>query len=262
MMSVVQNHSANFLSYVVNSLDQLDDNSKREPVFAKKAEVKQETSEATQPQSIKDLSLDLLDIGIHQSNKNFQRFKESQAYSITDPYVHYDQRLESLKSESVNVAQYLNDRVYFPLRENLICFVDQGRKMYSFLIQIINEHQEKIVNYVNTHYENVLVTLKDNWMRLDFNDDGKVSLEDLKAGMIELYDFLRSYEYIQKAQEVKSQLYDQAINYMKKEVKEPKAPVEDEDEEVEIDLEPVEQKPADQDSKLDSLLAPKKEHIE
>ncbi len=48
---------------------------------------------------------------------------------------------------------------------------------------------------------------------------------------------------------------------MKKEVKEPvAAPAQDSDED--LDEEPVEQKPADQDTKLESLLAPQKEHIE
>lgn len=55
-------------------------------------------------------------------------------------------------------------------------------------------------------------------MRLDFNKDGQVSMEDLKKGVHELYEFMMNYEYLQKAIEVKSRLYNDAIKYMQKDL--------------------------------------------
>ncbi len=77
-----------------------------------------------------------------------------------------------------------------------------------------------MAEYIREHYENVTVLLLDNWMRLDFNNDGHVSMEDLRKGMTELYEFMVSYDYFQKATEIKSNLYHQAIKFMKKEVNE------------------------------------------
>ena len=57
------------------------------------------------------------------------------------------------------------------------------------------------------HYENVTVLIRDNWMRLDFNKDGHVSIEDIKAGAHELLEFLRNFDYLSKATEIKSSLY-------------------------------------------------------
>ncbi len=57
------------------------------------------------------------------------------------------------------------------------------------------------------NYENVTVLLHDNWLRLDFNEDGHVSLDDLKKGVFELYEFLVKFNYYEKATEVKSKLY-------------------------------------------------------
>ncbi len=57
------------------------------------------------------------------------------------------------------------------------------------------------------HYEN---------MRLDFNKDGQVSIEDIKIGAQELFEFLKNFDFLQAATEIKSSLYQEAIKYMKK----------------------------------------------
>jgi len=62
------------------------------------------------------------------------------------------------------------------------------------------------------------VSIKDNWMRLDFDNDGKVSVEDLKRDIQELYNFMKNYNYFDKVLEIKSKLYSQAINFMKTEI--------------------------------------------
>ena len=87
-------------------------------------------------------------------------------------------------------------------------------------MKVIKEHEGKVAEYVHHHYENVQVFLHDNWMRLDFNQDGKVSIEDLKKTVKELYDFMRNYPYYNKATEIKSTLYNEAIKYMQRDLNE------------------------------------------
>jgi hypothetical protein len=60
--------------------------------------------------------------------------------------------------------------------------------------------------------------IKDNWMRLDFNQDGHVGIEDLKKGAHELFEFLKNFDYVNKATEIKSTLYQEALKYMKKDL--------------------------------------------
>ena len=60
---------------------------------------------------------------------------------------------------------------------------------------------------------------RDSWLRLDFDNDGKVSIEDLKKGAGELFEFMKNYEYIQKAIEIKSTIYEEAIKLMKRDLK-------------------------------------------
>jgi hypothetical protein len=90
--------------------------------------------------------------------------------------------------------------------------------MLSFLMEVLLEHQQKVRDYLARNYENVTVLIRDNWMRLDFNKDGHVSIEDIKKGAQELLEFLKNFDYLSAATEIKSSLYQEAIKYMKKEV--------------------------------------------
>ncbi len=59
------------------------------------------------------------------------------------------------------------------------------------------------------------VFVQDNWLRLDFNSDGKVGIDDLRKGLNELYEFLKSYDYIEATQKIKSAVYEEAQKYVK-----------------------------------------------
>ena len=82
--------------------------------------------------------------------------------------------------------------------------------MVSFLMEVVMEHQQRVKEYLARHYDSVTVLIRDNWMRLDFNRDGHVTLEDIKAGAHELVEFLRKFD----PAEIKSSLYQEAIKYM------------------------------------------------
>ena len=44
-------------------------------------------------------------------------------------------------------------------------------------------------------------------------------MDDLKKGVQELYHFVLNYNYYVKAHEIKSKLYNEAIKYMKRDLK-------------------------------------------
>ena len=67
-------------------------------------------------------------------------------------------------------------------------------------------------------YSAVSVTVSGTWMRLDFDSDGSVSVDDLKKSVFGLYEFLRNFDVIEKTTQVKSQLYTDAIAYMQQEL--------------------------------------------
>jgi hypothetical protein len=83
------------------------------------------------------------------------------------------------------------------------------------MMQVVIEKQSILREYLAKNYENVQVLIKENWMRLDFNKDGHVSIEDIKQSAQELFEFLKNFDYLQAATSVKSSLYQEAIKYMK-----------------------------------------------
>jgi ribosome-associated protein YbcJ (S4-like RNA binding protein) len=61
---------------------------------------------------------------------------------------------------------------------------------------------------------------KDNVMRLDFNKDGKIGLDDLKQSMFGLCEFLKNFDVIENTTQIKCKLYEDAISHMQKELEE------------------------------------------
>ena len=59
--------------------------------------------------------------------------------------------------------------------------------------------------------------MQDNYLRLDFNEDGSVGMEDLRASLTQFYAFLKNFEYIEATSRISSNLYDQACSMIKRE---------------------------------------------
>ena len=72
-------------------------------------------------------------------------------------------------------------------------------------------------------------------MRLDFNKDGAVSMDDMRKNLHQFYDFLKNYDYIEATTRIKSNLYDQALKVMKKDQNKQEAGV-DEGDPIEMDV--------------------------
>ena len=67
-----------------------------------------------------------------------------------------------------------------------------------------------MVEYVNKTYSNVTLFVHENWLRLDFNKDGTVSIDDLRQALTQLYEFLKNYDYIEASTRIKSSIYLEA----------------------------------------------------
>jgi len=131
----------------------------------------------------KDLSLELLDIGLFHGQKGLEYLKQTPAYTITDQYVHYDEKYETVKDSSVKIYRYVDESVYTPVKNNLYVIYDATTDYYSFMVKVIQEHHAKVIEYVKEHYDNVQITIQNNWLKLDFNEDGKVTWADLKKSV-------------------------------------------------------------------------------
>jgi len=53
---------------------------------------------------------------------------------LTDPYVRYDEKVDSVKKKSVELYRYLNDKLYTPLKNKFYVIYDQSSTVISFFI--------------------------------------------------------------------------------------------------------------------------------
>ena len=101
------------------------------------------------------------------------------------------------------------------LNQSIVFFYDEASSFVGMLIKVVTDRQSELVDYIRKTYSNVSVFIQDNWMRLDFNQDGAVTAEDLRKNLQEFYKFLVNYHYIQETMKISSSLYDAAKQRMK-----------------------------------------------
>ena len=145
------------------------------------------------------MSGDLLDLWLYEGSKGLKFVQASKAYQLTDPYVNYVEKFEAVKSRSSELLTSLGK-----LPEKVVLYYDDASAFVGMLISVLGERQEELVAYVRSTYSNVQVFVQDNYMRLDFNQDGKVGLEDLRTSLQQFYEFLKNYNYIEATSRIKS----------------------------------------------------------
>jgi hypothetical protein len=219
MLAAILHKPLDLLESLVVTLEKYEENEKRPRHYSNKhsdeqeaeqkkkdgenkdSEKKDDVNEAEKKEQelgerFKDLSLELLDIGIYHGQRGLDYVKQTPVYTFTDKYVHYDDKVEFARDSSVRVYKYVNEGIYNPLKNNLYVIYDTTTGYYSFMVNVIKEHHAKVTQYVRDHYDNVSIKIHDNWLKLDFNNDGKVCFADLKQGVNDLYEFLVNYDYI------------------------------------------------------------------
>lgn len=105
-----------------------------------------------------------------------------------------------------------------PLVQNVFFLIDKYTNKITSFINVITSKQSEITEYVSKTYNSVKVTVEGTWMRLDFDNDGSVSVDDLKLSMVKLYEFLKEFDVIETSTQIRSKLYSEAIKYMQHEL--------------------------------------------
>ncbi len=203
MLQQIQDKSVQLLETIVERLDKFEQLQKRPRVFAKEDD--QDGSQSSDEEQngstekLKQLSFELIDIGLYSSQLALDLVKEKQSdvtSGIQDRIKVLD---EQVREGKVQLYKFFNDRVYSPLMSNLYVIYDCSTQILTFMMQVVIEKQTVLREYLAKNYENVQVLIKENWMRLDFNKDGHVSIEDIKKSAQELFEFLKSFDYLQAA---------------------------------------------------------------
>jgi len=145
--------------------------------------------------------------------------QQAQACQFAEQNLNYASLYEQVKARSQTVVSSIRATVsesVEAVQQRVIFFYDEASNFVGMLLRVIGERQSELAEYVCSTYSNVSVFMHENWMRLDFNQDGSVDAEDLRKNLTELYNFLLNYHFIEETLRISSSLYDEAKKMIKK----------------------------------------------
>ena len=163
---------------------------------------------------LKVVADEFVGIWLKEGSKGLEYLKATSAYKISDPYVNYIAKFEQVKDSSLNLKTQV-EKVVSDVNQRVVLFIDEATNFVGMLIDLAKDRQAELIAYIKKTYSNVSVFVQDNWMRLDFNADGSVGLDDMRKGLSQLYEFMKTYDYIQATQQIKSTVYEEAQKYIK-----------------------------------------------
>ena len=97
----------------------------------------------------------------------------------------------------------------YPVRDGVVLVFNTGAKYYSVVVSKVEETDT--YKYIQSKYSDARVSLHSQYLKLDFDNDGVVSLEDCKSTATEVAQTVRDYEYREKGME----LYERAKQRVK-----------------------------------------------
>ena len=165
-------------------------------------------------QRLKWVGGDLVDLWLYEGSKGLAYLRETSVFKKTDDYLHYDALYEQFTTKSVVVSDQVLSRLS-QANQQLVMWVDETRNFVGMLIKVVKDRQAGVVDYVRSTYSSTQVFVHENWMRLDFNNDGAVSLDDLRTSLVKFYDFLKNYDYIEATVRIRSTVYEQAVKVIR-----------------------------------------------
>jgi len=165
------------------------------------------------------VSFELLDIGIYYGGKTIDQVKSLPLYKSVDAYVNIDDKFDLVRKHGESLYTYIDNK-FRPIIQHVFFLYDSVTKKITTYINVITTKQDQVRTYVGKTHTHVHITVNENWMRLDFDNDGSVSVEDLKKSMVGLYDFLKNFDIIETTTTIKSKIYTDAIAYMQAELHE------------------------------------------
>ncbi len=123
--------------------------------------------------------------------------------------MNYVETYQSVKDKSLSLTKNVASKIK-ELNQNVVLFYDETTNFVGLLLKVLSDRQETLIAYVRKTYSNVSIFVKDNWLRLDFNADGVVTMDDMRIGLTQFYEFLKSFDYIEATTRIKSTIYDEA----------------------------------------------------
>lgn len=135
-------------------------------------------------------------------------------YKFANEHLQIPERIEKSYEYSCEIYNCLNTKIVVPIQDKIVLIYDTSLRKASLVLETIQTND--LAKRVGEKYANAKVTIARNWMRLDLNNDGKVTFGDIIEAVKSLQNIVRESQLATKALEYKDNLYRKAISYIEK----------------------------------------------
>lgn len=217
MLSLVQNKTLDALEYALLIIEQYD----KEFQQKHRKEENEENSKEGQGNSsdfesrFNDVKSSCRELFNLQRQRAVDLVTKNAVYKYADEKVDFNKRYNDSVEFTENVYKSFNTQIVVPLQENVVFMYDTSLEKASLVIK--NLQDSLISQVILQRFTNARVTLSQNWMKLDFNKDGRVTMADITSALLSIKDILAQYRYFKEALELPQTFRQKALGYIQRE---------------------------------------------
>lgn len=214
MLTLAQDKTLDALEYALRIIEEYDREfqkrtSKKDKDSKRKEDQGKELVHRSRFNDVKNNYLELINL---QRERAVDYVSNSGVYKFADEKLHLHEKFERSREFTSNLYNSLSTKVIVPVQDKIVLIYDTSLQKASLVIE--NLKDAHIAQKFCERFHNAKVVLSKDWMKLDLNNDGKVSISDLILAIKNLRIILMQLEVTGKAYELGESVKRKAISYL------------------------------------------------
>lgn len=214
MLTVAQNKALDALEYALCVIEQYDQEFLKRSTKENKGDKKKEDQGKSVELSSRfnDVKYNYKELFNLQRERAVDFVRNSRVYQLADERINLNEKFERSYAFTTEMYSSLNTQLVVPIQDKIVLVYDTSLKKASLIME--NIQNGNLTQLVGERYNDAKVTLSKNWMKLDLNNDGKVSISDLIKAIRNVRHIVTQSQFAEKAWELRESFRRRAIGYL------------------------------------------------
>lgn len=214
MLTLAQTKTLDALEYALALIEQYDQEFLKRATKDHKDEKKKEDQGKSSDLSIRynDVKYNYQQLFSLNRERALDFIKNSGVYRFADERIHLNDKFERSYEFTNSFYNSLNTQIYLPIHDKIVLIYDTSLKKASVVIE--NLQNGNLLQMLGERVDCAKVTLSKNWMKLDLNNDGRVTMSDLLNAIIHIRLIIAQSRLAEKAWELRDSMKRKAICYL------------------------------------------------
>ena len=217
MLSIVQTKTLDALEYALQVIEQFDKEfSQKVHQPGNKENKKDDQGDSNGFEArFSDVKASCQTLFALQKDRAINFVSGTTVFKLADEKVDFSKRYTESIEFTSNMYKSFNTQIVVPLQENVVFMYDTSWAKACLIVK--NLQNSAVSQLVTERFANTKVTLTQNFMRLDFDQDGKVTMTDIISALNSIKEFLAQYQLIKDAIELPQTFRQKALGYIQSE---------------------------------------------